>query len=186
MAFDPSGSFSSRQSSLPYFLGCVLFFAFLSFLHLSIDCMKLFNAVDELELIRIPSSQEVVLRFAQHITDSSINLATGELPTPSTKREICNVCLDIQPPEVSFITLHFILLSIKFYQFMSDVRKIMVTLIEYSLRKMSTLPNARSIFDVVRRKLICENFFVTSGIMQQYAYTGASERRIRFAVNASL
>lgn len=71
-------------------------------------------------------------------------------------------------------------------QFISDVRKIMVTLIEYSLRKMSILPNARNIFDVVRRKLVCENFFVNSAMFQQYQSTGASERRIRFAVNASL
>lgn len=69
---------------------------------------------------------------------------------------------------------------------MSDVRKIMVTLIEYSLYVMLYKPNAKYIFDVVRRKLMSESFFVNSSMIKQYQNTGASERRIKFAVNASL
>lgn len=67
----------------------------------------MFLLIAELELIRIPPQQEVVLRFAQHITESSINLATENLPPAGEKQTICNVCLEIQPPEVSIIVINY-------------------------------------------------------------------------------
>lgn len=69
---------------------------------------------------------------------------------------------------------------------MSDVRKIMVTLIEYSLHVMLFKSNAKNIFDIVRRKLMSESFYVNETMTRQYIESGASERRIKFAINASL
>lgn len=68
---------------------------------------------------------------------------------------------------------------------MSDLRKIMITLIEYSLTLMSFKPNAKYIFDKIRRKLMAENFFIDEKMINKYNNTGATARRIKFAVNAS-
>ncbi|GLV38818.1 Kip1 ubiquitination-promoting complex subunit 2 [Carabus blaptoides fortunei] len=123
---------------------------------------------DELELIKLPPSEDFFLHFTHRLTPASIASATKDLPKPVQKPNLSNIGLDIQSPE-----------------FMSDLRKIMISLIEYSLMLMSIKPNAKCIFDKIRRKLMAENFFIDDKMIAKYKSTGATVRRIKFAVNAS-
>lgn len=50
---------------------------------------------------------------------------------------------------------------------------------------MSIKPNAKYIFDVVRRKLLSENFFINNDMVSKYNTQGSNARRIKFAISAS-